>query len=57
MKNKNCPKCKIPVIDSGCFRNEELEKRAKKKEINYIFGLRRGPVEIECVKCGEKFDC
>ncbi len=50
--NGRCPKCNIPIIDTGCFLNEELEKKREKKKVNYFCGLRHGRDLFNCIKCG-----
>ena len=50
--NGRCPKCKIPIIDTGCFMHKELEKMREEKKVNYLCGLRHGRDLFNCVKCG-----
>ncbi|MBI4399406.1 hypothetical protein HY570_01530 [Candidatus Micrarchaeota archaeon] len=51
----HCPKCRIKIVDTGCFMDDKLKEMENKKQINYIVGKSGAVIEITCVKCDTKF--
>ncbi|HLD60033.1 MAG TPA: hypothetical protein VI912_03505 [Candidatus Bilamarchaeaceae archaeon] len=60
MNERKCKKCGIPIIvELSCIPLFDYEKRAKKKELNYVVSGYAGATILEkkrkCVKCGTEF--
>lgn len=49
-----CPKCKMPIVDSGCDADPEIQELAEKKQIIWICGKSVPIIEIDC-DCKTKF--